>query len=207
MKSTLHRRIVSMGFILAISGLSFWAFADAPPAPGTTPGAAKPEVPASQPAGTELPVGKNESAEQVIQELMRKRQDAPAIEPVQRPVTTPVAPGGKPTDPVVLGTAPDVKPGQLRREGEFVVNRRGRVVRAAGQAALLFVFDGDSAKTPEPPMILVPCQKTQSMEDVVRDRGDRAAFIVTGQILVYRGANYLLPTITKEDLDRGNIQH
>jgi hypothetical protein len=71
---------------------------------------------------------------------------------------------------------------------------------------VLFVFESDEKDAPEAPMILVPCQWLQSMEDIVRDRGERVVFKVSGQVLAYRGLNYLLPTMFTVDFDRGNLQ-
>ncbi len=180
------------------------ARADAPAAKGV-PAAAPTTQPVATEAATEPGTG-TPTAEEVIQELMRKRQQSPAIEPVQRLVPAHV-PGRRASNPLVLGTAPHERPGRLLREGQFIVDRRGRVVPAADGSHFLFLFDGDGAKSPETPMILAPCEKSQSMEEMAHQLGDRAVFIVTGQILTYRGANYLLPTIAKEAVDHGNLEH
>ena len=70
----------------------------------------------------------------------------------------------------------------------------------------VFVFDADSQHAPEPPMILQPCRLLQSMEDIVQQRGDTVVFVLSGQVHVYRGANYLLPTLMRIAIDRGNLE-
>ena len=46
----------------------------------------------------------------------------------------------------------------------------------------------------------------ETMERTVREQGDDIPFVVTGQVFIYRGANYLLPTIVKREFDRGNLE-
>ena len=52
-------------------------------------------------------------------------------------------------------------------------------------------------------MIMMPCQLLESMEKLISERGDRVVFNTSGQVFVYKGANYLLPSIMREDYDRG----
>ena len=37
----------------------------------------------------------------------------------------------------------------------------------------------------------------ESMEDLVRERGENILFILSGQITTYHGANYVMPTMMK----------
>ena len=108
-------------------------------------------------------------------------------------------------DPRIIGIAPGGSTPKLRREGEFVLSRKGRLIRAEG-GQLLFSFDADSDKSEEPPMILMPCRLLQNMEEMSQEHGDRTVFILSGQVFVYRGANYLLPTMMKPSIDRGNLK-
>ena len=127
----------------------------------------------------------------------QRRQPPPVIDPQRRQVTEP-APVTRPAvDPNVVGLLPGKDPPPLRREGEFVLNRRGRLVRSADGHHAIFVFDSNSQNAVEPPMILMPCLLLQNMEDLVRDRGDDITFEISGQVFVYRGANYLLPTMMR----------
>ena len=44
------------------------------------------------------------------------------------------------------------------------------------------------------------------MEELISDRGDRIVFKLTGQVFVYRGSNYVLPTLFTLAIDKGNLQ-
>jgi hypothetical protein len=109
-------------------------------------------------------------------------------------------------DPAVLGAAPGTPQPQLRREGEFVINRRGRISRGSGGGQVLFTFEADSEHASEMPMVLLPSQMLQNMEDLVQERGDQVVFVLTGEVTTYHGANYLMPTMWKLAIDRGNLQ-
>ncbi len=117
-------------------------------------------------------------------------------------------------DPALLGVAPGVATGDrpvLRREGEFVLARDGRLRRLEGSGddplrpGILFVFDADSADAAEPPMILQPCRLLESMEALAARQGPDTVFTVTGQVYTYGGANYLLPTMMKIRVARENL--
>ncbi|MCX5659528.1 MAG: hypothetical protein NTW19_07365 [Planctomycetota bacterium] len=148
--------------------------------------------------------GKNASADQVLQQMGSMIERNAAIESAPRVVTTP--PATKVMDPAVLGPAPGERATTLRREGEFVVERRGRLVHGTGNSTVMFAFDADARTSPEPPMVLIPCQLLQSMENLSQERGDRVVFVLTGQVFTYRGANYLLPTTMKLAIDKGNLK-
>jgi len=148
------------------------------------------------------------SADDVISEMSEGMEEGELIEPTYRDPDrqfTPVVPVQ--VDPNVVGTAPGQPRPELRREGELVVNRRGRLTRSGDGVHSMFVFESDSRDNPEPPMMLMPCQLLQNMEDLVADRGDRIVFIITGQVFTYRGANYMLPTVMKLAIDRGNLEN
>lgn len=157
----------------------------------------KREQPSSPP-----PAGKDEAAD-AAKASTRPAEDkvkpSDAIEPAERRMTGPsLAPAIKVgVDPKVLGLPPGAKAPTLRREGDYVRMRRGRIVEAPDGSCAVFVFEKNAAGTPAPPMVLVPCQALQSMEDLVHKRGDRFMFTLSGQVLQYRGVNYLLPTMQR----------
>lgn len=182
---------VTFGCVGMISMLALAQQPAAKPAPSATP---------AKPAATQP------SSEDVMNQLLQQKQENTPVEPTAKPANEEVAGSPVQFDPKILGVAPGQEPPKLRREGEFVVSRRGRVVRAASSNHLIFAFDADSEKAPEPPMVLMPCQLLQNMEDLIRERGDKVSFILSGQIFAYRGANYLLPTMMKLAIDQGNIQ-
>ena len=153
------------------------------------------------------------STDQVMEQLMDLRPAAPLVNPVARPEVQSVpsrvgAPAASvDIDRSILGIAPGQEPPPLRREGEFLVSRRGRLIRSLDGTRVLFAFNADGKGTPEAPMILQACQLLQTMEDIVQQRGDTVVFLISGQIHTYRGANYLLPTMMKLAIDQGNLQN
>ncbi|MCC5830723.1 MAG: hypothetical protein JJU36_14850 [Phycisphaeraceae bacterium] len=146
--------------------------------------------PAARPSG-------QEDADDAIRRMEQTRPENPPIAPQPRGAThTP--PGVRvPYNPAVVGMLPGTEQPTLRREGEFIVNRRGRLVRSPDGQHAVFTFDQQRASRADPPMIILPCQLLQNMEDLVRDRGDDLSFIISGQIYTYRGANYLMPTMMR----------
>lgn len=165
-------------------------------------------------AKTDAKSATGDSAADVMNKLVNQMKKSPLVEPSsstpndkanaqKTPTYQPVRVG---VDPNIIGTAPGAKPPALRREGEFVISRKGRLVRSADGLHTLLVFDADSKDSAEPPMAVVPCQMLQSMEDLLGQRGEQIRFIISGQILVYRGVNYILPTMMTLAEDRGNLQ-
>jgi hypothetical protein len=207
---------VSVGLVAVLAG---WCMAQAGSAPEDPPG---PPPAEPRPIGAaDRPVADDQaeapSADQVLGNLLRRRQENTLIEPSR---TAPVTPApGAPDAPVTLpGTAPqadsdgkmpspEVARHKLQREGSFVLMRRGRLMRAVGAATTwMYVFDADDQGMADPPMYLMPCQMLEDMERIVAERGDSVSFVVSGQVFVYRDANYLLPTLMKLAPRRGNLQ-
>jgi len=140
-----------------------------------------------------------------MQQLLSERPASPLIAPSGSPSPAAVA-DQTASEPQILGLAPDQGQPPLYREGEFIVSRRGRMLRMpSGQ--WVFQFEADSQAAPETPMLLMPCQLLENMEELTRQRGDRLVFVLSGQVFTYRGYNWLLPSMMKLDVDRGNLQH
>ncbi len=150
------------------------------------------------------------AAAQAMDDLLESREAAPIIEPEgkaqpwsQSGFASPAA--SVDIDPAVLGIAPGDDPPPLRREGEFIMNRRGRLISVTESGHRLFVFESDASQSPELPLVMQACQLLETMEDTVDRRGDATTFILSGQVHTYRGANYLLPTMMKIAVDTGNL--
>lgn len=152
------------------------------------------------------------SVERVMRELHEQSKDDRMVEPAQSPDrSNEDARVGKPgvllnIDPAKLGVAPGKDQPKLRAEGEFIVNRTGRLTRSANSAQAVFVFEADSKASPEAPITLLPCAMLENMEEWVEQHGDKIVFIVSGQVTSYRGTNFLLPTMAKTAIDRGNLK-
>jgi len=56
------------------------------------------------------------------------------------------------------------------------------------------VFNPDVSGWRLPPMIVMPCMSLSAMQQIVEARREAVPFAVSGQVFVYEGANYLLPT-------------
>ncbi len=172
-------------FVIAAATLA--CVAPEPPAPAAPPAAPPATPPPAQPA-PEKPAAPAASAQpspaQIMDEVEKARpKDAPA------PAATP-APEGERKD----GSEARTASGRLLREGSFIANRKGRMVRASsGDWAM--TFDADATGPADPPMILMPCLNLMSMEKIAERAGDTLTFTVSGQVFVYKGKNYLLPSM------------
>lgn len=170
---------------------------------------------AAEEEGQSKPQG-TPSADDVLNQLLQQRRDAPAPEPAPTSPTEvetgdgiyakPPDRGNALSDPLLLGLDPDQPQAELKEEGTFIIARTGRLIRSADGASALFVLDADKAGAPEPPLILHACRLLETMEQTVMEQGDDVPFVITGQVFMYRGANYLLPTIVKREFDPGNLE-
>jgi hypothetical protein len=153
---------------------------------------------------------KDKNADQVIDDLLKKSKpkagtSAKGTSGDGSAVSNPSA-ASKSVDNRVTGTAPDLPKTQLQSEGQFVINRRGKVILGKKGTMPMFLFSGDGKKSPEPPMILMPCRLVELAEQSLDKSGSHLTFIITGQIFNYRGANHLLPTMLRKAVSRGNLK-
>jgi len=153
---------------------------------------------------------KTPTADEVLGELLQKRAEAPSgIDRGADAGASSSSSGSnqtRSTDPLLLGLDPDKPQAELKEEGQFIVARTGRLVRSPDGSHALFVLDADKRGAPEPPLVMHACKLLETMEGTIREQGDNIPFVVTGQVYVYRGANYLLPTIVKREFERGNLE-
>ncbi len=138
------------------------------------------------------------SAENVLRNLLERREAEPIVEPSegQQEGKEGGEKAGKASGPITV-----------REEGQFIVRRRVRVVRAQpdGPAKWLVTFQGDSQGLDDPPVFLMPCQLLEKIERLSDEKGQQS-FLVSGQVFTYRNANYLLPTYAVPAPDRRNVQ-
>jgi len=169
---------------------------------------AKAKAAESKKDGAEASKKDQPSAEEVLNELLRRRTENPLIEPS---TTTPrsATPTPRPGDPIrtIAGTAPELPAGPLRPQGSLIISRRGRMIQASGgMTPWAFVFESDGPTMKDTPMFLMPCEELQQMEQIVQRKRDGVVLEVSGEVYVYRGVNYLLPTRVVESPNRGNLR-
>jgi hypothetical protein len=123
-----------------------------------------------------------------------------AEQPQPNPATAPAAPtrAAQPADTSAQAGFPGLEQadvrlrvGRLLPEGTFITRRAGRLVALpSGERAL--VFHPDEQGVTLRPMVLIPSLARQRMEQAVEDR--ELEFLVSGEVFVHHGLNYLLPT-------------
>jgi hypothetical protein len=89
----------------------------------------------------------------------------------------------------------------LMREGTAVLSRRGSLRRDRG-GAWVFVFDSDATGLADPPLNLLPCLLLERIENYVRRTGDNVPVLMSGQVYVYEGRNYLMPSVYRIPRER-----
>ena len=90
---------------------------------------------------------------------------------------------------MAVGAKPE--PRALIREGEIIPQRVGRLTRTAeGQPE--FTFEADGQTLQDPPMIILPNQKLEQMEDRIKNSSRDLRFRISGIVTEYRGRNHIL---------------
>lgn len=161
--------------LVALSGVV--ALADTAPEPATQP-ATQPAV--SAPVDQPTPV----DAEGTLDRLLRARPGT--AQPIQPAPPTDVD-ARQPRNDV----APRTPSVPLKREGDMIVQRVGRLHPTAG-GGFEFRFESDRRQLHDPPMIILPNQRLADMESSLNRAGRDLRFQVTGVVTQYRGKNYLL---------------
>jgi hypothetical protein len=112
---------------------------------------------------------------------------APApLQPVPPP-TPPPMPGATPPP------APTTQPLNLLREGTYVVNRTGRLVKTVDGSRYEFTLDPLPGQTaPDFSAGVLPNLQLMAMENAQRDVNRELHFNVTGVVTEYNGKNYIL---------------
>lgn len=101
--------------------------------------------------------------------------------------------------------APNAPSVPLLREGTFVMDRTGRLTKNGDGGQSEFVFEADGRTLRDPPMVILPNLKLQTMEDAVKSANRDLRFRVTGVVTEYRGRNAVL--IEKVVVVPDSIQH
>ncbi len=106
--------------------------------------------------------------------------------------TQPGLPGPMEALPGLEGTDYLLRTPVIRSEGVFLTMQRGTIVRGKG-GEWWFIFHRDAQGRAERPMILLPCQTLERMVAASEDQA-LPVFRATGQVFVYYGRNFFLPT-------------
>lgn len=141
--------------------------------------------PATQPSPDSSPSIKNLSGDQAIDQMLKPPQNA------SKQLTP--APDRQAIDKTSGSGAvkPDAPRVALKREGEYVWNREARLTHTStGQTELTFDSDGKALR--DPPMLILPNQLLQQMEEQVSSAGKDLKYRVSGMVTEYRGRNYIL---------------
>jgi len=88
--------------------------------------------------------------------------------------------------------APRLAGGRLY-EGAFLADQIGRLASLDGGVTAVRFEPGPDGRA-VPPMALLPCTTLQRMEQVRHARQTEPRFRVSGQVFLYKGRNYLMPT-------------
>lgn len=135
---------------------------------------------------TTQPSGTNQAGGQQMNQLL-------AIPPASgQPL--PAAAGGPAIDSTTgkAAIAPNAPVLRVVREGTHLVNHSGRLSHSADGKEAIFTFDTDGTTMGDPPMIILPNLKLQSMEAVEIGKAADAHFRISGTVTEYKGRNYIL---------------
>lgn len=88
-------------------------------------------------------------------------------------------------------------------DGSPMMNRVGRLVRQGSWWT--FVADSDRPEQPDPPLRLLPNQRVELMVGEAKRSGG-GVFIVSGEVTLFDGENYLLTRVATRRVDTGNLR-
>lgn len=119
--------------------------------------------------------------------------EPPPEPPIEEPLPElpPADPGAQPI-PGLGETDFRIRSAPLIAEGTFLIRRPGRVI-ILPTGERVFAFSPDERGTAMRPMVLIPSLTLQRMEQAAEGR--ETAFIITGEVFMYLGVNYLLPDV------------
>jgi hypothetical protein len=89
-------------------------------------------------------------------------------------------------------------------DGAALVDRPGRLMDEGRW--WIFVFESDDPEYPEPPMRLLQNQNVQLMVEASEQGDHGLVFVVSGEVTVFNGENYLLPRVVMRRIDSGNLR-
>lgn len=157
--------------LIAVAGALLSCFsASAQPAPSTQPTTRPAIVPAEDMLSKMLKPTANGGAQP-----LKPLPDLPHLDQTTGKTVAPAAP--------VMN---------LRREGDYISDRTGRLTKGADGQSMELTFDADARAMQDPPMVIVPNLKLMQMENAVSGSSRDLRFRVTGMITEYKSRNYIL---------------
>lgn len=92
----------------------------------------------------------------------------------------------------------------LKPDGTPLVHRPGRLDREG--AWWTFSFESDHPDHPEPPMKLLPNLSVELMSRAAEHETYGLVFLVSGEVTLFQGENYLLSRVAMRRIDTGNLR-
>ncbi len=131
--------------------------------------------------------------EEILDGEDRSARDARGVMPV-RPDGSPGSEADLKEWAIPSLAVPDFRPraSELLREGTVLHQMQGRLIGSTG-GGRVYVFDEDENGSALAPMIVIPTVRLMEMERVLSTRDTTVTFLLTGEVFVYRGRNYIHP--------------
>lgn len=109
-----------------------------------------------------------------------------------KPVNVPGSPHATDARSGKGATAPAAPVVNVLREGTYIVDRTGRLIRGADGQQWEFTFDADGKTMQDPPVVVLPNLKLMGMEAAMQGNSRNLRFRITGMVTEYRSRNYIL---------------
>jgi hypothetical protein len=173
---------------LLLAGATLWGQASQPGQPAGQSGNAEATPTTTMPTQADL-----------IRALREERQVNVPIPP-----STPADEPGETASETLQSPDETTLSAQLLPEGTFVVDRPGRLVRE--DEWWTFVFESADGSVREHPLLLLPNQQVELMEQTSASGTRSVVFIVSGEVTSYHGRNYLMVRKVLLRRDTGNLR-
>lgn len=134
-----------------------------------------------------MPTTRLTPADQLLNQMLKPAEAA------RRPLLPEVKSSLKDATSGKGAVAPEAPEMPLLREGTFIVDRTGRLVKSSKTPGTYeFAFDTDGRVLKDPPLVLLPNSRLEAMENQITAWDKPVRFQVTGVVTTYKGRNGLL---------------
>jgi hypothetical protein len=129
----------------------------------------------------------NRSAEETLRQMLQPQGEAARpLRPVEE------APPQVDETSGAGAVAPNAQPRTLLREGTLLLDRVGRLTRGQDGRTFEFTLDSDGRGMADAPLILLPNRALARLEGAVQTSYRDLKIRASGEVMEYRGRNYLL---------------